>query len=142
MYTAAVLTPPARQLLQQKLEEKRNMSAFVFETKSGEILPHHMTINMGSFDSSLNDPDCLGKGVTLWVTRFRYNDKVCCAEVVSADIEGKPIRTMNDQKSGKHITMCLRPPGKPVDSNELFKDGASIIEIDELRLDAVIQECN
>lgn len=114
---------------------------YVFQTVQGESLPHHMTINLGNFDERLNNKEILGATATLWVSHFLYNDKACAAVVDRAEVNGVPINTINDRTSGKHITMCLLPPARPVDSNTLFAGGSSIIEIEETSLDAVVQEC-
>ena len=143
MYTAAVLEMNSRLFIRQALVELRNMEefGFVFQTAAGESLPHHLTINLGSFNQALNDPQILGKRAVLSVSKFLYNDKICCAVVDRAEINGVTINTMNDQSSGKHITMCLVPPTKPMESNALFKSGAMTLKCNALQLNAVIQEC-
>lgn len=143
MYTAAVLDMNSRLTLRQALSSSRNMEefGFVFKTSAGESLPHHMTINLGNFNQNLNNPQILGKAALLTVSHFLYNDKICCAVVSHAEVDGVSINTINDQTSGKHITMCLVPPTKPMESNALFKGGALTIKCQSMQLNAIIQEC-
>lgn len=140
MYTAAVLTPQSSDLLQSKFEEKINpkLLGFIFETKYGQKLPHHVTINLGTFDESLNALDILRSPIKIWTHKFLYNENICCAVVDK--IETKSGVSINCRNEFPHITTCLRPPTRPFESNELFTNAASAINIDELVLDAFIEE--
>ncbi len=140
MYTAAILTNSSSKLLHSKLLEKIDPDplGFVFETKFGQRLPHHMTINLGFFDTSLNRPEVFGSSVKLWITKFLYDEKICCAVVDKAKTLSKvPLICAN---GNPHITVCLRPPTKPVESNKLFTNAASVINIEEIILDAFVDE--
>lgn len=139
MYIGAVLDVVEVLLLKQTLLAYLDPKplGFIFETKSGMMLPHHMTINMGKFDDSLNDPSILGQEVRLEISKFLYNENICCAAVDSALLSDKtPVHSSN---KNKHITMCLRPPTKPVESNKLFEK-SSVLHVDPFVIYATVQE--
>jgi hypothetical protein len=149
MYTAAVLTPNSRLLLRWmsqallRVEEKW----FVFVTQQGGLLPHHMTINLGKLDPKLNDLYLLGKQVTLSLEEIWLNETlgVCASPVIKAgyyDEKGnwEGIASIN---SHPHITICVKPPSKPVVSNELFKEKQKclIVKLDQIYdLEAIVEE--
>jgi len=156
MYTAAVLDGNSQLILKEILAEFRDFESagYVFSSKTGD-LPHHMTINLGQFDSKLNPPEFRGCQAILRVSRFLHDDDVCCAEVdtaVAIDIDSDgmidgvcDIYTINDERSRPHITMCLRPPARPVQSNLLFAQESTpaIIELEEpVVLVASIKVCS
>jgi len=156
VYTAAVLDKNSQLVLKEVLAENLDFESngYVFRSKTGD-LPHHMTINLGQFDSKLNPPEFRGCQSILRVSRFLYDDDVCCAEVdtaVAIDINSEglidsvcDIYTINDERSRPHITMCLRPPARPVQSNLLFaqESNPAIIELEEpIVLVASIRVCS
>lgn len=138
MYTAAVLTEESVQLLHSKLLEKIEPEplGFIFETKAGQKLPHHMTISMG--DSVLNSPKIFDESIQIYVHKFLYNENVCCAVVDRAETETGYL--VNCSNENPHITMCLRPPTRPVESNNLFTGRSSSITIEEIILTAYVEE--
>jgi hypothetical protein len=127
MYTAAVLRPNSVLELLQALRETTDLESrgFVCLTPQGEPLPHHMTINLGTFDDSVNKPELLGKSAILYVDSIWYCDEIgaCAAQVCKAYSEGNPVNSINEHK---HITICLKPPAKPVYSNKIFDSGKSV----------------
>lgn len=78
-------------------------------------LPHHMTINMGDFDQSLNDKSVLGQEIEMYIDGFSYSNElgIAAARVVRTEPE---INTINEQP---HITIAIQPHGKPFLSNKL-----------------------
>lgn len=147
MYTAAVLKPTSAALLKWILRATINLETqgFCLKTQAGEPLPHHMTINMGSLDQSLNPPALLGANVLLCIDGLVYDTElgVCAAPVVFAKWStaghDREIQTCNVYP---HITVCLKPPNKPVLSNTLLKKGGKVHVLDEMyKLEAVVQEC-
>lgn len=156
MYTAAVLDGFSQRFLEEVLGEHCNFreKGYVFKTNVGVDLPHHMTINLGSFDSDLNPRQFLNASAILRVERFLYDDDICAAEVATAvaiDFRDGEVRevcdiyTINDERSRPHITMCLRPPARPVQSNHLFAQDSTpvIIELEEpIVLVASIRVCS
>lgn len=140
MYTAAILADSSSKLLHSKFIEKIDPDplGFIFETKFGQRLPHHMTINLGPFNDSINSPEVFGSSARLWVDHFLYNENICCAVVKKAEtLSGIPIFCAN---KNPHITVCLRPPTRPVESNKLFTNASSTINIEKIILDAFIDE--
>lgn len=132
MYTAAVLRPESVELLTKIMREHRDLESegFEYKTPSGDPLPHHMTINLGRFDSAINDPSLLGEEAVLVVNRlyYCYTTGACAAYVCDAySTDFVPIESIN---KNKHITICLKPPAKPFHSNDIF-DKAYVIHLDE-----------
>jgi hypothetical protein len=139
MYTAAVLVDTSRQQLIGAFQDivlgcgtglvsHLTDLNYCFVTAAGEKLPHHMTMNMGKLDTNLNPASCLGYRAILSVDSFFIDHEwnVCAAKVIRAVTEHTPIRpetlpinSVNDAKSHKHITMCVREPGKPFHSNKI-----------------------
>jgi hypothetical protein len=144
MYTAAVLSDFSKTALEMALLEFEDftLSGFRFSTAQGGRLPHHMTINLGKFDESLNNITLLGAHVKLQVDRFYYNREigVCAARVSSSSVY---LTTINDEYNQRHITMCLKWPAKPYDSNLLdFDVGPCYILNEPLVLETIIEECH
>jgi len=138
MYTAAVLRPDSALKLKQIMREKIDLENLGFECKTpqGEPLPHHMTLNLGLFDNTLNDPELLGSEIVLTVDSLWYCEMIgaCAAKV----IDSQSAKSINTQK---HITICLKPPAKPFQSNKLFEPMTKQIMLDApLTLEASIQE--
>jgi hypothetical protein len=150
MYTAAVLTPVSRTTLTLILQQSFDYRKQGYETKTptGGVLPHHMTINMGGFDSALNPKETLGKRCFLEIDSIVRDDVlgVCAARVTKAISSHEDIllHTTNDDKSQKHITLCLKPGVKPVTSNKLFETARETSKTIPLEtpflLEAVLEE--
>ncbi len=144
MFTAAVLRPTSAALLKWIMRATLNLETqgFCLKTQAGEPLPHHMTINMGSLDESLNPSTLLGKDVFLHIDGLVYDTElgVCAAPVFYAWWGmDRHIQTSNIYP---HITVCVKPPSKPVLSNELLKKGGKVHVLDDVyKLEAVVQEC-
>lgn len=130
MYTAVVLPPEDRAKLVAALREHLNLAeiGYQFQTKTGEELPHHMTINMDAYNPALQGGrELLGSTVQLEIDRFYVDHElnVCAARVRKAEtLDGFIVHTINDENSCKHVTMCIRPPsGKPFLSNRIDWNG-------------------
>lgn len=150
MYTAAVLTQNSSDLLLWIMRGTLNLEnkGYFAETAQGQYLPHHMTINMGRIDESLNHHSIVGLTAKLQVDSLIYDDAigVCAAKVIDA----RCIRNAKSQmklcckNSHPHITVCLKVNSKPVESNLLFKEGllcSTELQLDKTyELDAVIRE--
>lgn len=123
MYTAVVLSENSCEHLTSLVNHHIDVQGigFLFQTESGMKLPHHMTLNMGDFDSELNDPEYLKQVIAMNVYSLAYDEclGVCAASVVQAFTiqSGHIIKSKNPHK---HITCCLKPGIKPVVSNDLF----------------------
>ena len=115
MYTAVVLDDRSCRELVERLANVEGWTGdgYRYETPAGASLPHHMTVNLGPFDSTLNDPKATEGFVALLVDAFCWDDEkgVCAARVTDP-----PVKSTNAQP---HVTMCLRPGAKPVASNHL-----------------------
>jgi hypothetical protein len=148
MYTAAVLTGTSRTILQWLLKKTFDYTVlgYLLETPRGDPLPHHMTINLGFLDETLNPKTLLGKTCKLEVDGIYRDDSigVCAAHVSKATDESSIIiQTLHDckGKSQKHITLCLKPQVKPVSSNELFQsEKVTVYAIEPFILEGIIQE--
>lgn len=155
MFTAAILYPTSAALLKWMMRGTFNLEpqGFVLETEQGMPLPHHMTINLGRMDRTLNPGLKLGCDALIRVRRLCHNPRigVCAAEVVSAvepldrtvaSLGGafRPIKCMN---SHPHITLCLLPGTKPKEANRIFLETDSIYtSLDETyELEATVEEC-
>lgn len=152
MYTAAVLTPLSAQLLRwiMKGTEDLEKSGFLLETPQGDFIPHHMTINLGRFDETLNPKSILGNQAIVKVDKLVYNDVmgVCAANVQEAlgfqFLDSSPVVNIQCVNEYPHVTVCLKPGSKPVESNDLLsRPSPHTIEIalDQVyELQAVVQE--
>ena len=147
MFTAAVLTDNSADLLKWIMRGTLNLEeeGFVLKTMAGQDLPHHMTINLGPLDETLNPREVLGADVLLEINCLVYCHKlgVCASPVIGQlvlDVPGcESLQLINEQP---HITVCVRPPAKPKMSNDLFKKQAVTYKLDKsYYLDAKIQEC-
>ena len=137
MYTAAILTEESAALLKQSVLEKigTSLDGFHFQTLAGVPLPHHMTINLGSFDEHLNDPSILNNSVKLFARGFLWSEEIgACAALVTSDPQ---IRSSNEFT---HITVCIRPPAKPADSNRRPRNSKAFIFDPPIELDAIVKE--
>jgi len=141
MYTAAVLRQESTKDLLLAMRSKTNLEEEGFEcvTPQGEPLPHHMTINLGKFDSILNDPQILGQPCLQFIDALWFSKEIgaCAARVTRAYCDGKEINSINENK---HVTICLKPPAKPFHSNKIFENGECIKLDMDLSLLSDIQE--
>lgn len=123
MYTAAVLRSSEVIALIDVFQRLVDLEpqGYQLKTPEGEPLPHHMTINLGRFDTSLNPAEFLGKPAEIVIDsiHWSHDHNICAANVIEASVSGQQIRTIN---SHPHITICLRPPAKPFHSNKMLKD--------------------
>jgi hypothetical protein len=147
MYTAAVLSPTSAQLLKWIMRGTIALEGegFVTETAQGHPLPHHMTINMGNLDSSLNPKAILGEPVILEIDRLVYNYTlgVCAAKVTRAAHSYKSWK-IKSANIVPHITVCIKPGSKPMFSNQMLETPSPHnveVELDQpYELDAVVME--
>lgn len=141
MYTAVVLSPSSAALLQGIVRGKTNLEelGFVFMTDR-MALPHHMTINMGRLNPSLNDPDILGQRAMLSGSLIAYDvaSGVCAAKISSAKIGERELHTANAQA---HVTVCLRPHVRPKESNTLFASNTYESVTQDFALEGIVQQC-
>jgi hypothetical protein len=155
MYTAVVLFPEEQQKLKQSFQSLLEGMNFQFQTPNGDGLPHHMTINLGSFNNELNDPAIFHQTAKLTVSGIYFDNQlgVCAARVIKAVVGETEIFTINQQK---HITMALKPGVKPFISNKIqwnsspefvISGGVSAliathgVILHTMELSGIIQEC-
>ena len=151
MYVAAALTPLSAELLKWmiratiKLEDK----GYKFKTSQGSPLPHHMTINLGEFDSDLNNIEILGLKAELFIEELVYNDTIGIAAApvrLARIIEEKPYgMIVNSKNICPHITLCSKEGVLSRLSNnmlELPHNSNQRFRLEErLRLEARISYC-
>lgn len=124
MYTAAVLSQLSADLLKWIVRGTSDLEqwGFEFKTERGDPLPHHMTINLGDFDYSLNNGfTLLNCPVQLTVEEIVYNHVlgVCAAPVIKmVGLGDDEIKTVN---AIPHITLCIKTGSKPVISNKMLE---------------------
>src|SRR4051812_41160885 len=109
MYTAVVLDRTSVRLLTWMLRALTELDKFGFNLKTaqGVVLPHHMTINLGKLDATLNHPLIMDSEAELEIDEIVFDHVlgVCAATVKKATtltFPDLPIRTM---KLHSHITM-------------------------------------
>ena len=131
-YSAVVLIKDDVKRLKEKTLEKigKLPEGFVFQTKKGDSLPHHMTITMGPLKGSfLSDYPVDGKPVTLTVTHIGFDDKAIAAKV---DPPG-PTNT-----KFPHITIAIPIGGQPANSNKIPQENFE--EIDSFDIQGIVEE--
>jgi hypothetical protein len=98
------------EMLKQKALEKipELKEGYIFKTKAGEELPHHMTINMGPLKMAGYK---VGDEIELKVISFGVSKDAVAAEV-------KPPFPI-DTKSRPHITIAIAVGGTPFNSNKI-----------------------
>lgn len=146
MYCAAVLTEEAQNQLREAERTQIGLESLGFIYQIAYPLPHHMTINLGEFDSNLNSLEILDQCAELRINQLVINHTfgICAAPVISAQakVSGQKwidIHSMNDHP---HITCCLKPGVKPMVSNQLLETKHGDTEfwsIPEMVLDAKVQ---
>lgn len=139
MYTGVVLCVDSVEIL-----SSYRVEGFGCVTPGGDLLPHHMTLNMGRFDVRLNDLVLLGMEVEMLVDAIFYSDDVgaCAARVLCArTLCGVELRSVN---KFMHITLGLKSGVKPFRSNDLFR-GVGLVNcvelLEPLLLRGVVEEC-
>ena len=141
MYTAAVLNDISVKILKEAAERTLDLAGFEFCTTAGNPLPHHMTINIGPFNTTINDPNLLGEDCVISIREFLICEKigVCAANVLLAKFG---MTNINSTNLHRHITVCLKPPAKPAHSNDLFiTEGVRRVEIGHtIHLEARVEE--
>lgn len=126
MYTAVVLSPESVQLILETFcDEFRSLYGFKLQTVNGDPLIHHVTVNMGNFDSILNDKSLLGKEIVMEITTFAHDEKVA-AFGVKTELSGNGgskfgTPSVYSTNAIPHITVAINPTkgGKPFLSNKL-----------------------
>lgn len=142
MYTAVVLDEDCRKLLKYALCNLLDAEGmgYVFQTRQGDELPHHMTLNLDAFDESLNDPSLKGAYCRLEVDGFcfdhdmgviaaRVTKHTAVRNAIDGEWSEQPVNTTNENP---HITMCLLGDAKPFHSNKLdWKCGEKYLMLPE-----------
>lgn len=153
MYAAAVLSKASADLLKGFVIGHSELDSYEFETGNGDPLPHHMTINLGAFDTSLNDASLLGCQAVLIINEIVYDDTlgVCAAPVIASQAKLNPVGPRHLWKAIKtinqhaHITCCIKPGSKPKFSNSMLTmlgPNTKIIGLDKCyELEAIICNC-
>ena len=143
MYSAIVLDQDSVEQLKQSLGRlSEHLGDFLFETKQGQPLPHHMTLSLGPLNKDCNGLSG-GEQAVIWVSEIWLNSKIgaCAAKVIKSEtVEGKEVKSINDHP---HVTCCIKDFAKPFHSNQIFDDDDSVwIEFPEdLRLTGTVREC-
>jgi hypothetical protein len=130
-YSAVVLEKMSIQLLTWAMRAtgKLEKHGFHLRTHSGS-LPHHMTINLGKFDLTLNHTNILNSEYAeLHIDALFWSKKLGASAFRVATARAfyngggfHKINTINDKNSKPHITVALMDGVKPVRSNDLFGD--------------------
>ena len=128
-YTAVVLEKTSIQLLTYAMKAVTNLVQKGFILKAHDYrLPHHMTINMGEFDLTLNHEGVLASDYAeLQIDEIFWSESVGVAafrvasKISYSDMPSK-IVTLNDKDSRAHITAAIKHGVKPFRSNDLFAD--------------------
>lgn len=126
-YSGVVLDEQSVDLLKQKAEEMGVPDGFVFNTKAGEPLPHHMTIvafspivdPKGKHDFSKDY--VVGSTVNLKVVAIGSSQDAMAALV-------EPSAPISPKVSFPHITIAIPEGGKPFNSNKIPKENFKQIE--------------
>ncbi len=120
--------------LEEEHSDPSKRHGFVFYTKNGDPLPHHMTICLGEFDTKLNTLDMLNEPACIWIDSIWIDLDlgVACAGVSdSTSLDGEvEVRSSNKHK---HVTIALKGNAKPFESNKVLEktpDESSDFECD------------
>lgn len=124
MYTAVVLDEESRRNLTDLVSRTQAPSerGFKFQTDRGDPLPHHFTLNMGYLDREINDVAVLDSPAEFVIDALCICEELgaCAGRVVRA--VARPDEREFDLRSTNahpHVTMCLKPGSRPVNSNRL-----------------------
>jgi len=125
MYTAVVLTETSRARIKHTFSSHFSLLeqlGFQMKNAQGDDLLHHVTVNLGNFDMTLNDPELIGKEITFKLISLGEDEKVValgveCEVFKERAIFGNPkVLSFNTKP---HVTAMINPSkgGKPVMSN-------------------------
>ena len=136
-YSGVVLDEQSVQALKQAAEQVGVPEGFVFNTKAGAPLPHHMTIvpfspivhPKGKHDFSADYP--VGGEVELRVVGIGMSDKAMAAMV-------EPPAPISKKVKFPHVTIAIPEGGKPFNSNKIPKENFQQVEPFMIR--GVVQE--
>lgn len=129
MYTGLIIDAQSKQLLTwafKALIPDWENRGYLFRTQHNHPLPHHMTINMGKFDNTLNNKSILGSEGECLATELVIGTDAVAFKVEAAlaycpdEDDLVEIVTMNDKKSHAHITAAIVAGAKPFQANYLF----------------------
>lgn len=128
-YSAVVLDDESVQKLKDAAIDFGVPEGFVFKTKAGEPLPHHMTITLGPLgDFSTNYP--VGEPITLKATHIGKNER---ADEGAMAVKVEPPAAISKKIAFPHITLAIPEGGKPFFSNKIpeenFKELSEKIEL-------------
>lgn len=140
MYTAAVLRDTSAHLLRWITKALTTLEGdgFAFRTPQSESIPHHMTVNLGTFDDRINPNVPLGSYVEIRLSKlvFNYTLGVCAAPVTArveiAEGEWTKLHTINDHP---HITIALKPGVPARMSNDLLAQERTSPHVEIIELD-------
>ena len=126
-YSGVILDDESVALLKQKAQEVGVPDGFVFNTKAGEPLPHHMTIvpfspivhPKGKHDFSADYP--VGGQIELQVVSIGSNDKAMAAMV-------EPPAPISKKVKFPHVTIAIPEGGKPFNSNKIPQENFQQVE--------------
>ena len=136
-YSGVVLDEQSVQALKQAAEAAGVPEGFVFNTKAGAPLPHHMTIvpfspivhPKGKHDFSADYP--VGGEIELRVVAIGSSDKAMAAMV-------EPPAPISKKVKFPHVTIAIPEGGKPFNSNKIPKENFQQVEPFMIR--GVVQE--
>jgi len=126
-YSGVILDEQSVSLLKQKAEEVGVPEGFVFNTKAGEPLPHHMTIvpfspivhPKGKHDFSADYP--VGGEVELRVVAIGSSENAMAARV-------EPPAPISKKVKFPHVTIAIPEGGKPFNSNKIPQENFQQVE--------------
>lgn len=126
-YSGVVLDEPSVQALKQAAEQMGVPEGFVFNTKAGAPLPHHMTIvpfspivhPKGKHDLSADYP--VGGEIQLKVVSIGMSDKAMAAMV-------EPPAPIHKKVKFPHVTIAIPEGGKPFNSNKIPPENFQLVE--------------
>ena len=126
-YSGVVLDEPSVQALKQAAEQMGVPEGFVFNTKAGAPLPHHMTIvpfspivhPKGKHDLSADYP--VGGEIQLTVVSIGISDKAMAAKV-------EPPAPIHKKVKFPHVTIAIPEGGKPFNSNKIPPENFQLVE--------------
>ena len=136
-YSGVVLDEQSVQALKQAAEAAGVPEGFVFNTKAGAPLPHHMTIvpfspivhPKGKHDFSADYP--VGGEIELRVVAIGSSDKAMAAMV-------EPPAPISKKVKFPHVTIAIPEGGKPFNSNKIPKENFQQVEPFMIR--GIVQE--
>ena len=127
-YSAVVLDSESADALKAAAEDFVP-EGFVYNTKAGEPLPHHMTIKMGPLKDKYSEHYTVGDEVSLTVTHIGVSADAVAAKVVAPG----PVKNKIP-----HITIAIPPGGKPSMSNKIPSEAFQ--EIDPINVTGIVEE--